>query len=117
MRAKRLSRLATSTVLVSAAMIAAAQPASAAEVELDAGVGCEFRLGLDGGAPPPERREFTDRNGNDITVLAGKSGALTWTNLDNHESISFASRGTRLKVTGTNSTRSRRPDLYLQLST
>ena len=104
MSASRIRRLVTSTVLVSAAMIAAASPASAAEIELPAGVGCDFPLGLDGGAFPPERRDFTDRNGNPVTLLAGRSGALTWTNLTTGESISFTSRGTALRVTETSPT-------------
>ena len=73
MQVSRFRRFATATVLASAAMIATAQPASAAATELPRGVGCEFPLGLDGGAFPPERRSFTDRNGNAVTILAGKS--------------------------------------------
>lgn len=99
MRAVRLRRLAAATVLTSAVTIAGAPPASAADLELDPGVGCEFPLSLDGGAFPPERRNFTDRNGNPVSILAGKSGAVTWTNLDNGKSITFASRGTSLRVT------------------
>ena len=57
------------------------------------------RWGLDGGAFPPERKTFTDPNGNPIVVLAGKSGAVTYTNLDTNESLTFPSRGTALRVT------------------
>jgi hypothetical protein len=99
MNTSRLRRLLTATVLASAAGIAAAQPASAAAVELPAGLGCEFPLGLDGGAFPPERRNFTDKDGNTVTILAGKSGALTWTNLTTGKSVTFKSRGTALRVT------------------
>jgi hypothetical protein len=104
MSATRPRRFAISTVLASATVLAVAQPAAAAEVELPAGAGCAFALGLDGGSFPPERRNFTDRNGNKVTIMAGKSGALTWTNLKTGKTVSFASRGTRLKVTETSPT-------------
>jgi hypothetical protein len=99
-RTIRSCRLATATVLALAAMIVVAQPASAA-IELPAGVACDFTLGLDGGAFPPERKTFTDANGNPIVVLAGKSGAVTYTNLDTepNESLTFPSRGTALRDT------------------
>lgn len=99
MSASRLRRLATSTVLVSAAMVAAAQPASAAVPDIPAGQACEFSVRLEGGGFPPERRVFTDRNGNAVRIMAGKSGALTWTNVTTGKSVTFASRGTRLKET------------------
>jgi hypothetical protein len=97
----RFRRLATATVLALAAMIVAAQLASAQEhdIELPAGVGCDFALGLDNIEPPPLTREFTDRNGNKVRVFAGKSGAVIYTNLETGESVSFQSRGTRLRVT------------------
>jgi hypothetical protein len=95
----RFRRLATATVLALAAMIVVAQPASAAAIELPAGEGCTFPLGVDGGAFPPERKTFTDPNGNPITVLAGKSGPVTYTNLDTNNSLTFQSRGTALRVT------------------
>ena len=97
----RFRRLATATVLALAAMIVAAQPASAQQhdFELDPGVGCDFGLGLDNIEGPPLRREFTDRNGNTVRVFAGKSGAVIYTNLETGESVSFQSRGTRLRET------------------
>jgi hypothetical protein len=99
-RTIRSCRLVTATVLALAAMIVVAQPASAAAIELPAGVACDFPLSLDGGAFPPERKTFTDPNGNSIVVLsAGKSGAVTYTNLDTNELLTFPSRGTALRVT------------------
>jgi hypothetical protein len=95
----RFRRLATATVLALAAMIVVAQPASAAPIDLPAGLGCTFPLRIDGGAFPPERTTFTDPNGNPITVLAGKSGAVTYTNLDTNKSLTFQSRGTALRIT------------------
>jgi hypothetical protein len=98
----RFRRLATATVLALAAMIVAAQLASAQEHDLvlDPGVACDFGLGLDGGAFPPERKTFTDAAGNPIVVLlAGKSGAVTYTNLDTNKSVTFPSRGTALRIT------------------
>jgi hypothetical protein len=99
----RFRRLATATVLALAALIVAAQLASAQEhdVVLPAGVGCDFKLALDNIEGPPLRREFTDRNGNTVRLFAGKSGAVTYTNLtaDPDKSVSFQSRGTRLRET------------------
>jgi hypothetical protein len=99
----RFRRLATATVLALAAMIVAALPASAQvhDLELDPGVACDFGLGLDG-LPgfPPERKTFTDAAGNPIVVLlAGKSGAVTYTNLDTNKSATFPSRGTAFRTT------------------
>jgi hypothetical protein len=93
-------RTAAATVFATAIMLCgAASTASAAEIELPAGEACAFPLGLDGGAFPPERKTFTDPNGNPIVVLAGKSGAVTYTNLDTDELLTFPSRGTALRVT------------------
>jgi hypothetical protein len=102
MRMNRVRRLATATILASAAMIVAVQPASAQEehdVELPAGVGCDFALGLDNIEGPPLRREFTDQNGDKVSLFAGKSGAVIYTNLETGESVSFQSRGTKLRQT------------------
>jgi hypothetical protein len=97
----RFRRLATATVLALAAMIVVAQPASAQvhDVVLPAGIGCDFELALDNIEGPPLRREFTDRNGNTVRLFAGKSGAVIYTNTKTGESVSFQSRGTRLRET------------------
>jgi hypothetical protein len=94
-------RTAAATVFATAILLCgAANTASAAAIELPAGMACDFSFGLDGGAFPPERKTFTDPNGNPIVVLsAGKSGAVTYTNLDTKESSTFPSRGTALRVT------------------
>jgi hypothetical protein len=96
-------RTAAATVFATAILLCgAANTASAAAIELPAGMACDFSFGLDGGAFPPERKTFTDPNGNPIVVLsAGKSGAVTYTNLDTdpEESLTFPSRGTALRVT------------------
>jgi hypothetical protein len=95
-------RTAAATVFATAILLGgAASTASAAEHDLTfgAGVACDFPLALDGGAPPPVRKTFTDPNGNPIILLAGKSGAVTYTNLDTGESLTFPSRGTALRVT------------------
>jgi hypothetical protein len=101
---KRVRQLAIATACASAALVAAAPPASAAPIVIPAGQGCAFELKLEGGAFPPERHSFTDRNGNKITVLAGKSGATTWTNTKTGKSVTFTSRGTALRVTQTSPT-------------
>jgi hypothetical protein len=93
----RFHRLATATVLALAAMIVVAQPAAA--IDLPEGIGCSFPWRIEGGEFPPERKTFTDPNGNPITVLAGKSGAVTYTNLDTNKSLTFQSRGTALRIT------------------
>ena len=94
----RFRRLATATVLALAGMIVVAQPASADVVNLPAGQGCTFPLRVDFSFPPV-RKTLTDPNGNPITVLAGTSGAVTYTNLDTLESLTFRSRGTALRIT------------------
>jgi hypothetical protein len=91
----RFGRLASVTALASVAMIVGVQPASA--IELPAGLGCSFRLGIEGGFPD-ERRELTDQDGNTIYLqLAGKNGGAVYTNLDTNESLSFRPRGTAIK--------------------
>jgi hypothetical protein len=97
MPSNRFRRLTTATVLALAAMIVVAQPASAAD--FDAGVACTFPLRIEGGEFPLERITFTDPNGNLITVLAGKSGAVTYTNIDTGKSVTFPSRGTAFRIT------------------
>jgi hypothetical protein len=95
-------RTATATVFATAILLGGtASTASAAEHDLTfgAGVACAFPLALDGGALPPERKTFTDPNGNPIVLLAGKSGAVTYTNLATEESLTFPSRGTALRLT------------------
>ena len=103
MHPKGLRRLATATIIASAAMIVAAQPASAQEhdVIIPAGIGCDFELGLDNIEGPPLRRTFTDRDGNQVQLFAGKSGAIIYTNTETGKSVSFQSRGTRLRTTTT----------------
>jgi hypothetical protein len=56
-------------------------------------------LRLEGGEFPLKRITFTDPNGNPITVLAGQSGAVTYTNVATDESLTFRSRGTALRIT------------------
>jgi hypothetical protein len=96
-------RTAAATVFATAILLCgAASTASAQEHDLvfGAGVACAFPLGLDGGEFPPERKTFTDPSGNPIVVLsAGKSGAVTYTNLVTEETLTFPSRGTALRVT------------------
>ena len=102
-------RTAAATVFATAILLCgAASTASAQEhdVELPAGVACDFAFGLDGGALPPVRKTFTDPNGNLIVVMlrAGKSGAVTYTNLATGEALTFPSRGTALRVTQSDGT-------------
>ena len=97
-------RTAAATVFATAILLCGvASTASAQEhdVELPAGVACDFAFGLDGGALPPVRKTFTDPNGNLIVVMlrAGKSGAVTYTNLDTGKALTFPSRGTALRDT------------------
>jgi hypothetical protein len=101
-------RLATAIALASAAMVVAVQPASAQEpahdAELEAGIGCkDFPLALDNIDFPPIRKSIDDEAGNPVVILlaSGKSGAITYTNLDNGKPVAFPSRGTLLKETPT----------------
>jgi hypothetical protein len=98
-------RTAAATVFATAILLSGAASTASAQghlVELPAGVACDFAFGLDGGALPPVRKTFTDPNGDPIVVLsAGKSGAVTYTNLDTfpNKSLTFPSRGTALRDT------------------
>ena len=96
-------RLSCAAAFALAAAVGTVQPAGAQEhaLILEPGVACAFTLGIDDGGLPPERRTFTDKDGNAIIVFAGKNGGVTYTNLDNLEvePLSFKGRGTQLRVT------------------
>jgi hypothetical protein len=91
-------------------MVVAVQPASAQEPVHDfvvpEGQGCrDFALGLDNIAFPPTRKSTTV-NGTEVILLAsGKSGAITYTNIESGESVAFSSRGTLLKETSLGGTK------------
>ncbi|MDQ0672831.1 hypothetical protein QFZ36_000392 [Pseudarthrobacter siccitolerans] len=62
--------------------------------DLEAGVGCDFHLLVDGTGSKVKRHKFTDRNGNPVRVIeAGKGYTLVYTNADTGESITFTSNG------------------------
>ena len=107
---KSFRRLATATVLTSAAAIGVAQPASAQPgvIELPAGQGCaDFGIRLEIGETNRNTREFTDKSGNLIRLLeTGRSESVVFTNLsDETKTFTVRSRGTATKSTpipGTN---------------
>jgi hypothetical protein len=90
------SRVAITTAVVAAAVVGAAQPASAAEPPtFDAGVACSFALDLSLTGGNLDVRNFVGaENGKPVrTVTAGSTGTLTLANHDTGKSISFRSKG------------------------
>ena len=79
-----------------AAPVAAAEPAYV----FDPGVACTFGLGIDGGALGPRNyREFTDDEGNVLwTLLAGRGGSTTFTNMETGATLSMPATGSVARV-------------------
>jgi hypothetical protein len=101
---KSFRRLAAATVLVPAAAIGLAQPASAQPVVIDLlpGQGCaDFGIRLEIGETNRNTREFRDESGNLIRILStGRSESVVFTNLsDLTKTFSVRSRGTATKST------------------
>ena len=69
-------------------------------IELDAGVGCNFKLSIKSVGEQLEVREFTDKEGKPVkSIAAGKGVQLTYTNLDSRASLSFKANGSVAKQT------------------
>ena len=111
----------TSAALGAAALLllGAGPPAAAADpafqLELPAGLACDFPLTITGfGAGPQVFRTFIDRDDQVRTITAGTGNALTFTNTANGETLSTPANGgatrtqsradgtTRLELTGHN---------------
>jgi hypothetical protein len=93
---------AVASLVAVLASVALPVPAHAADVELQlpAGLACEFELGLSitGGSTVP--RDFTDAEGNTVWSLsAGTGSAITFTNLSNSATLSLKSNGAVSRTT------------------
>lgn len=91
-----------SALILAGALFATAQPAEADDpIVLDPGLGCPgFSLQLQGTGGNLQTKDFYDKNGNKVrTITAGKGVLLTYTNLDNKESITFDTSGSVTKTT------------------
>jgi WD40 repeat protein len=88
-----LYSLAPAAVLA-AMTLTAAQPASADEFNFPAGQACQdFGLRLERTGGNLQTVTFTDKNGNDVTLVAGKGFLLTYTNLNSGKSVTIRTDG------------------------
>ncbi|MCW2811989.1 MAG: hypothetical protein JWP61_2447 [Friedmanniella sp.] len=90
--------------IASALVIATAAPASAADpdftLDLAAGLACAFPLRIQGSGDKRIMKEFTNRNGDVVRLLAaGKGFDLTFTNLTSGGSISVPGNGSVQRTT------------------
>jgi autotransporter passenger strand-loop-strand repeat protein len=101
----RLAPLAAAFALASALAVGTSVPVSAAEedfvFELPAGLACPaFDLRVEGTGDKRIMREFTDRNGNVVRLLAaGKGFTLKFTNLSTGSSLTLPSNGSVQRTT------------------
>jgi hypothetical protein len=82
--------------LAPAVAVATAATASAQELSLDlpAGLACDFALHIEGAGDRRITRQFTDQNDEVVRVLtAGKGFNLTFTNVDNGNTLELPSNG------------------------
>jgi hypothetical protein len=86
------------TLLVSAATIGAAQPASAQELDNRICPGFDVTIEASGG----NQREhvLTDKAGNEVLLYTGTSGSVVFTNVsDPAQTFTLRSRGTAIRIT------------------
>ena len=85
-----------------AVALTATQPAFAqGPFILDAGLGCEFNLGIKATGGNLVTREFRDADGNLVrTITAGKGVDLTWTNFGTDPSNPVAGESVTVKTAG-----------------
>jgi hypothetical protein len=100
----RLAPLAAALALASALAVGTSVPVSAAasdfRFDLDPGVACAFGLRVEGTGDKRIMREFTDRNGNVVRLLAaGKGFILTFTNRNTGERLTLPSNGSVERTT------------------
>lgn len=101
-RSRSASRLAAITAAAAATLLAPAPTATGADthdIELDPGVACEFRVGLDITGGHRNVRKYAGKDGNPVTVLSGAAESVLVTNLDSGESFRVKSWGARTKET------------------
>lgn len=94
-RSKRGAALAM--LAAAALLVGAVGPAAASDfyIEFEAGVACDFGLGVEGTLVGPQNyREFTDANGTVIwTLSAGRGNDLTFANLATGATLSTEATG------------------------
>ena len=95
---KSFRRLATATVLASAATVGVAQPASAQEFN---NICPGITVNIEGTAGNQKEHVLTDKDGNRVTLLTGTSGSVVFTNVTSGEGETFTlrSRGTAIRTT------------------
>ena len=98
-----VSVLAVVGALTVPASAAAAPPSPGPDIDfvLPAGVACaDFDLRLTAGGGKRQSHTFVDRNGNVVRLLeTGTGSALTFTNEETGESVSFKSKGSVARTT------------------
>ena len=104
-KATRLASWAAALAVAAVLAVGTSVPVSAAapdfSIVLPAGVACAaFDLGVEGTGDKRIMREFTDRNGNLVRLLAaGKGFTLTFTNLSTGTSLTLPSSGSVQRTT------------------
>jgi hypothetical protein len=76
------------------------EQAAAAEPDFPAGIACTFPLDLDG-VDNRKVHEFTDVNGNDVKLITGLAGPVTFTNTATGASLTGPARGAVWKLVTT----------------
>jgi len=71
--------------------------AAAAEPDFPAGVACAFPLDLDA-VDNRKVHEFTDANGNDVQLITGLAGPVTFANTDTGASLTGPARGATWRI-------------------
>ena len=96
-----MRRVVAVAALGSVAVIATGvEPAAAAEPDFPAGVACTFPLDVDG-VDNRKVHEFTDANGNDVQLITGLAGPVTFTNADTGASLTGPAMGAVWKLVTT----------------
>ena len=93
---------ASAAVLLLTVTLVGPSPARAAEfvVEFPTGIACpDFDLRLEGDDDVPVSRSFTDRDGNERALLAGRARPVTATNLASGEQLVIPGRGVSIWTT------------------
>jgi hypothetical protein len=69
------------------------------EVDFEAGMACDFRLGIDIEGGPQVFRQFTDKNGNIRVLSAGQGSQLTFYNLSSGAKLTTRPNGSVSHIT------------------
>jgi hypothetical protein len=89
-----LSAMMVTLILTLAVVLGSGSPATAADLELPAGVACDFALNVDILGGNQVMKEFTDKNGNVVRRLsAGKGSELFFVNVETGATLSLTTGG------------------------